>query len=218
MASRQRIFLPRFDPAAEFVILRSFKVNGVLCEPGSAGSPSPFDKGLVNGRRLRQLFEWRRIGLAGAPAKRQSGLAALNIAQAGADAALTQINRSRFEGDAAKAAAEERKRVHDINLVRAARGMPPLPLPPLPQKSFAPVRHVNGKPPPDPELIYEEHGGPIIDVDEADAPAEIREPDEEVLDLDVAPKAAHPAKSGDNHRRQRRKAPKKAKPKGRRKR
>lgn len=52
-----KVFLPRFDPEAEYVVNKgNFVIQGRAFDVGE-----PFDKSLVNVRRLRQLYETRKI-------------------------------------------------------------------------------------------------------------------------------------------------------------
>lgn len=54
--ARPSIYLPKFNAAADFVVARSFLVNGRQLEVGAE-----FDKLSVPERRLRQLMEKRNL-------------------------------------------------------------------------------------------------------------------------------------------------------------
>lgn len=57
---------PEFDAAAEYVVVRPF-----LCSAQRIGAGSPFNKTLVNHRRLRQLYDTGYLRMRDAPAARR---------------------------------------------------------------------------------------------------------------------------------------------------
>lgn len=59
---RASIWLPKFDPAASFVVSRSFRWASREMRPGD-----PFDKTAVPVRKLRMLYDARLIAMGAAP-------------------------------------------------------------------------------------------------------------------------------------------------------
>lgn len=59
MMAHSNLRRPEFDPRCEFVTLRELKVSGVTVPAGE-----PFDKTLVDLRRLKLLYEGRSLAYA----------------------------------------------------------------------------------------------------------------------------------------------------------
>lgn len=67
--------LPKFDPSARFLVTARLPVlNGVAMKPGDALPPPPAEPGpaRVYVRLLRQLYELRKITMAGSSSNLQS--------------------------------------------------------------------------------------------------------------------------------------------------
>lgn len=62
MTDKPRIWLARFDPAADFVWRKKTKFNGDICRPGE-----PVDKSMFDERTLRRFYEQRRVTLVDDP-------------------------------------------------------------------------------------------------------------------------------------------------------